>query len=168
MVKIHTLHGDIVLQLSSDKAPVTVENFLDYCRMGFYHQTIFHRIIKDFMIQGGGFAPGMREKKACKTIINEADNGLLNQRGTIAMARTADPHSASAQFFINVRDNPFLNFRAKTPDGWGYCVFGRVVEGMNVVDQIRSVITGDHGGLYQDVPQKEVIITHVTLPKEEA
>ena len=162
MVTLHTNHGDIVIETFDAKAPATVENFLAYCRSGFYDNTIFHRVIKGFMIQGGGFEPGMNQKPTEKSIKNEADNGVKNQRGTLAMARTSDPHSATAQFFINVVDNSFLNFKSPSRDGWGYCVFGRVTEGMDVVDQIRKVATGSSGG-HQDVPKEDVVIQKVTV-----
>jgi peptidyl-prolyl cis-trans isomerase B (cyclophilin B) len=154
---MQTNKGTIVLELNADKAPKTVENFLNYAKKGFYDGTIFHRVIDGFMIQGGGMEPGMREKSTDAPIQNEANNGLANERGTIAMARTPDPHSATAQFFINVSDNDFLNFRAETTDGWGYCVFGKVVEGMDVVDEIRKVETGSFG-FHQDVPKEDIII----------
>ncbi|KPK39286.1 MAG: hypothetical protein AMJ69_06115 [Gammaproteobacteria bacterium SG8_47] len=157
MIKLHTNHGTIVLELDHNKAPQTAANFEQYVRDGFYDGTIFHRVIDGFMIQGGGMEPGMKEKQTRAAIKNEADNGLTNERGTIAMARTPDPHSASAQFFINVKDNAFLNFRSATPDGWGYCVFGRVVDGMDVVDKIKGVATGSQG-FHQDVPVEDVII----------
>ncbi|AVQ86924.1 MULTISPECIES: peptidylprolyl isomerase B [Plesiomonas] len=162
MITLHTNHGDIVLQLNHEKAPITAKNFEDYCREGFYNNTIFHRVIDGFMIQGGGMEPGMVEKETKASIKNEANNGLKNKRGTIAMARTMDPHSASSQFFINVADNDFLNFRAENRDGWGYCVFGEVVEGMDVVDKIKGVSTGSYG-YHQDVPRDEVIINSVTV-----
>jgi peptidyl-prolyl cis-trans isomerase B (cyclophilin B) len=162
MVTLHTNHGDIVIETFDEKAPVTVQNFLDYCRSGFYGNTIFHRVIKGFMIQGGGFEPGMTQKTTKKPIKNEADNGLKNDRGTLAMARTNDPHSATAQFFINVVDNAFLNFKSPSRDGWGYCVFGKVTDGMDVVDQIRKVATGSSAG-HQDVPKEDVIIQIVTV-----
>lgn len=162
MVKLNTNHGTIVLELDADKAPETVANFLQYAKDGFYDGTIFHRVINGFMIQGGGMQPGMKEKQTREPIQNEADNGLTNARGTIAMARTPDPHSASAQFFINVADNDFLNFRAPTQDGWGYCVFGKVVEGMDVVDKIKSVDTGNRG-YHQDVPVEDVVIESVEV-----
>lgn len=162
MITLHTNHGDIVLQLNHKKAPITAKNFEDYCREGFYNNTIFHRVIDGFMIQGGGMEPGMVEKETKASIKNEANNGLKNKRGTIAMARTMDPHSASSQFFINVADNDFLNFRAENRDGWGYCVFGEVVEGMEVVDKIKGVSTGSYG-YHQDVPRDEVIINSVTV-----
>jgi len=157
MVKLHTNFGTITLELDAERAPETVRNFLNYVESGFYDNTLFHRVIDGFMIQGGGFEPGMRQKPTNAPIRNEADNGLKNERYTIAMARTADPHSATAQFFINVKDNPFLDFTAPTPQGWGYCVFGRVVEGMEVVDKIKAVPTGRRG-FHQDVPLEDVII----------
>ncbi|MDE2608551.1 MAG: peptidyl-prolyl cis-trans isomerase, partial [Burkholderiales bacterium] len=151
MVELHTNFGVIRLELDSDKAPKTVENFLNYVRKGHYDNTIFHRVIDGFMIQGGGFEPGMKQKESDAPIENEANNGLQNDRGTIAMARTNDPHSATAQFFINVKDNEFLNFKAPNSSGWGYCVFGKVIEGLDVVDQIKAVKTGSRG-FHQDVP----------------
>ncbi|KMJ43733.1 peptidylprolyl isomerase B [Xenorhabdus khoisanae] len=162
MVTFHTNFGDIVINTFADKAPVTVENFLNYCSEGFYDNTIFHRVINGFMIQGGGFEPGMKQKVTKDPIKNEANNGLKNSRGTLAMARTNDPHSATAQFFINVVDNDFLNFRSERPDGWGYCVFAEVVEGMDVVDKIKGVSTG-RSGMHQDVPREDVIIERVTV-----
>ncbi|MBS0545978.1 MAG: peptidyl-prolyl cis-trans isomerase [Proteobacteria bacterium] len=156
-VKLHTNHGVITLELDAEKAPVTVENFLGYVKAGHYDNTVFHRVIDGFMIQGGGFEPGMTQKPTGEQIKNEADNGLKNDRGTIAMARTQAPHSATAQFFINVADNDFLNFRSPDLQGWGYCVFGRVTEGMDVVDSIRKVKTGS-SGFHQDVPKEDVII----------
>ncbi|MBS9436567.1 peptidylprolyl isomerase B [Photorhabdus noenieputensis] len=162
MVTFHTNFGDIVINTFADKAPVTVENFLNYCRNSFYDNTIFHRVINGFMIQGGGFEPGMKQKPTDAAIKNEANNGLKNNRGTLAMARTNDPHSATAQFFINVVDNDFLNFRSERPDGWGYCVFAEVVEGMDVVDKIKGVSTG-RSGMHQDVPLEDVIIEKVTV-----
>ena len=162
MVTLHTNHGDVVIETFDGKAPVTVQNFLAYCRSGFYDNTIFHRVIKGFMIQGGGFEPGMIQKTARNPIKNEADNGLKNDRGTLAMARTDDPHSATAQFFINVVDNGFLNFKSPSRKGWGYCVFGKVTEGMDVVDQIRKVATGSSAG-HQDVPKEDVVIRSVTV-----
>nr|EIL1982939.1 peptidylprolyl isomerase B [Providencia rettgeri] len=162
MVTFHTNHGDIVIKTFDDKAPVTVENFLTYCREGFYNNTIFHRVINGFMIQGGGFEPGMEQKNTKAPIKNEANNGVKNSRGTLAMARTNDPHSATAQFFINVVDNDFLNFRSERPDGWDYCVFAEVVEGMDVVDKIKGVSTG-RSGFHQDVPREDVIIEKVTV-----
>ncbi|MBI3147203.1 MAG: peptidyl-prolyl cis-trans isomerase [Betaproteobacteria bacterium] len=157
MVILHTSLGDITLELDTEKAPLTVQNFLDYVREGHYDNTVFHRVIDNFMIQGGGFAPGMRQKPTRATIANEAQNGLKNHRYTIAMARTPDPHSASSQFFINVADNAFLDFRNATPQGWGYCVFGKVTAGMDVIDQIRGVKTGSRSG-HQDVPVDDVLL----------
>jgi peptidyl-prolyl cis-trans isomerase B (cyclophilin B) len=157
MIKLTTNLGAITLELDAEKAPKTVANFLDYVQAGHYDGTIFHRVIDGFMIQGGGFTPGMKQKPTKAPIENEAANGLKNVRGTIAMARTSDPHSATAQFFINVADNDFLDFRAPSGNGWGYCVFGRVVEGMDVVDKIKGVKTGSKG-FHQDVPVEDVII----------
>ncbi|MGL9774299.1 MAG: peptidylprolyl isomerase B [Sodalis sp. (in: enterobacteria)] len=162
MVTLHTNYGDIVIKTFADKALLTVENFLNYCRSGFYDNTIFHRVINGFMIQGGGFVPGMEQKATQAPVKNEANNGLKNNRGTLAMARTNDPHSATAQFFINVVDNDFFNFRSERPDGWGYCVFAEVTEGLDVVDKIKGVATG-RSGMHQDVPKEDVIITHVTV-----
>ncbi|WP_431223388.1 peptidylprolyl isomerase B [Serratia sp. L9] len=162
MVTFHTNHGDIVINTFADKAPITVENFLNYCREGFYDNTIFHRVINGFMVQGGGFEPGMRQKDTKATIKNEANNGLKNTRGTLAMARTNDPHSATAQFFINVVDNDFLNFRGENAQGWGYCVFAEVAEGMDVVEKIKAVKTG-RSGMHQDVPVEDVVINSVTV-----
>lgn len=156
---LETSKGNINLMLDTDNAPNTAANFLQYVEDGFYNGTIFHRVISGFMIQGGGMEPGMNQKKPRTPIENEASNGLQNLRGTIAMARTADPHSASAQFFINLKDNDFLNFRASTPDGWGYCVFGEVTSGMDVVDEIASVDTGS-SGMHQDVPVEDVVINN--------
>ena len=158
MIKLHTNLGVIALELDADKAPKTVRNFLDHVAAGHYDNTVFHRVIDGFMIQGGGFEPGMRQKPTGAPIENEASNGLKNARGTIAMARTSDPHSATAQFFINVSDNEFLDFKSATGQGWGYCVFGRVVEGMDVVDAIKGVRTGNKG-FHQDVPVEDVVIT---------
>lgn len=162
MVTFHTNLGDIVIKTFDEKSPITVKNFLDYCRDGFYDNTIFHRVINGFMIQGGGFEPGMQQKTTKDPIKNEANNGLKNNRGTLAMARTNDPHSATAQFFINVVDNDFLNFRSEQQNGWGYCVFGEVVEGMDIVDKIKGVETG-RSGLHQDVPVEDVIIKRITV-----
>ncbi|ATM99707.1 MULTISPECIES: peptidylprolyl isomerase B [Proteus] len=162
MVTFHTNYGDIVINTFADKAPATVENFLDYCKEGFYDNTIFHRVINGFMIQGGGFEPGMNQKATKAPVRNEANNGLANNRGTLAMARTNDPHSATAQFFINVADNDFLNFRAENANGWGYCVFAEVVEGMDVVDKIKAVSTG-RSGFHQDVPREDIVIKSVTV-----
>ena len=162
MVNIHTNYGVIGLNLFADKAPLTVENFLNYVKEGFYDNTIFHRVIDGFMVQGGGFEPGMEQKESKATIQNEANNGLENNIGTVAMARTNDPHSATAQFFINVGDNSFLNFRAESGDGWGYCVFAEVSEGMDVVNKIKDVKTGN-SGYHQDVPFEDVIIQKVVI-----
>lgn len=162
MVTFHTNHGDIVIKVFADKAPISAANFLDYCRSGFYDNTIFHRVINGFMIQGGGFESGMKQKPTKEQIKNEANNGLKNTRGTLAMARTMAPHSATAQFFINVVDNDFLNFRSETPEGWGYAVFAEVVEGMDIVDKIKSVKTG-RSGMHQDVPVEDVVINSVTV-----
>jgi peptidyl-prolyl cis-trans isomerase B (cyclophilin B) len=161
-VKLTTGKGDIVLELDAAAAPQTVENFMTYVKDGFYDGTIFHRVIAGFMIQGGGLDAQMQRKPTRAPIANEADNGLSNQTGTIAMARTADPHSASAQFFINVKDNGFLDHRSKTDPGWGYCVFGKVVEGMDVVKAIESVPTTTRAGM-PDVPQTPVVITQAVL-----
>jgi peptidyl-prolyl cis-trans isomerase B (cyclophilin B) len=156
MVKLHTNHGIITIQLDAAKAPQTVANFIDYVNSGAYSNTIFHRVIPNFMIQGGGFEPGMKQKATKTPIQNEAANGLKNDKYTIAMARTGDPHSATTQFFINTGKNDFLNYPGQ--DGWGYCVFGKVTEGMDVVDAIGKVKTGNRGG-HGDVPQEDVIIT---------
>jgi peptidyl-prolyl cis-trans isomerase B (cyclophilin B) len=152
-----TTMGAITLELDRERAPGTVENFLSYVRSGHYNNTLFHRVINGFMIQGGGFEPGMRQKPSAKPIQNEASNGLKNNRYTIAMARTSDPHSATAQFFINVADNDFLNYTAPKPENWGYCVFGRVTAGTEVVDKIKAVATMRYG-MHQDVPDQEVVI----------
>ncbi|MBI4756122.1 MAG: peptidyl-prolyl cis-trans isomerase [Betaproteobacteria bacterium] len=157
MVRLHTSLGAITLELYPEKAPESVRNFLDYVSAGLYDNTVFHRVINGFMIQGGGFEPGMHQKPTRAPIRNEADNGLGNERGTIAMARTSDPHSATSQFFINLADNSFLNHTSPSGQGWGYCVFGRVTEGMEVVDQIKAVATGTRG-FHQDVPVQDVII----------
>ena len=157
MIKLHTNHGVITLKLFADKAPETVANFIQYVKDGHYDNTIFHRVISNFMIQGGGFDSDMKQKSTRETIKNEANNGLSNKTGTIAMARTMEPHSASAQFFINVKDNDFLDHSAPTVQGWGYAVFGEVVEGMDVVDAIKNVATTSKGG-HQDVPRDAVII----------
>ncbi len=157
MVTLHTNLGAISLELDATRAPQTVANFLQYVRDGHYNNTIFHRVIDGFMIQGGGFAPGMKQKPTRQPIKNEADNKVPNAAYTIAMARTSEPHSASAQFFINVANNEFLNYSAPTAQGWGYCVFGRVVDGNEVVDRIKSVKTGNRGP-HQDVPLEDVLI----------
>ncbi|MEU6595265.1 peptidylprolyl isomerase [Streptomyces sp. NPDC046881] len=156
-VELNTNFGRIVVELNDAEAPKTVENFLSYVRSGHYDGTIFHRVINGFMIQGGGFTPDMSQKPTQAPIQNEADNGLKNNNYTLAMARTNDPHSATAQFFINVSDNAFLNYSAKTPTGWGYAVFGKVTEGQDVVDSIKGVKTGSRGG-HQDVPTEPVVI----------
>ncbi len=161
-VRMQTSVGDIVLELDADKAPKTVTNFLDYARAGFYDRTLFHRVIPGFMIQGGGFEPGMSQKRAGAPIVNEADNGLKNDIGTIAMARTPDPNSATSQFFINVKNNAFLDFSSPTAQGWGYCVFGRVIDGMDTVHAIEKVSTRARDG-HQDVPVEDVVILKVTV-----
>ena len=161
-VKLVTNHGDILIELNEDKAPNTVANFLSYVEDGFYDGTIFHRVIENFMIQGGGFTEDFVQKTPKAPIKNEANNGLSNVKGSIAMARTGDPHSATAQFFINTVDNDFLDFRGKNGPAWGYAVFGRVVEGMDVVDAIRSVSTGNKGP-HQDVPTENVVINQATI-----
>jgi len=160
MIKIETNHGTITIELDADKAPITAANFKKYIEDGFFDNTIFHRVIPNFMIQGGGFNPGMLQKQTMDPVENEADNGLGNDRGTIAMARTNDPHSATAQFFINLKDNDFLNHSGKNPQGWGYCVFARVTDGMDVVDKIAAVATGNSGG-HGDVPVDDVIIEKI-------
>lgn len=162
MILMKTNKGDITLDLDAEKAPNTVANFLKYVESGHYNGTIFHRVISNFMIQGGGFDEKMSQKPAPHTVDNEANNGLKNEVGTIAMARTSDPHSAGAQFFINTKDNAFLNFSAPTTQGWGYCVFGKVVDGMDVVKEIEGVVTG-RSGPHRDVPVEPVIITEVTV-----
>ena len=156
-VKIQTSMGDLVIELDAENAPLTVENFLQYVRDGFYDNTVFHRVIDGFMVQGGGFEPGMKQKPVRAPIKNEAGNGLKNDAYTVAMARTSDPHSATAQFFFNVVNNNFLNFRAANADGFGYCVFGKVVEGRDVIDKIKAVPTGNRG-FHQDVPAEDVVI----------
>lgn len=162
MVKLHTNSGVITLELFEDKAPKTVENFKQYVREGHYDNTIFHRVIPNFMVQGGGFEPGMKQKDTRSPIKNEANNGISNSVGTVAMARTMEPHSASAQFFINVADNDFLNHSAETVQGWGYAVFGKVIEGMDVVEKIKSVPTTMRAG-HQDVPAEDVVIERAEL-----
>ncbi len=162
MVIFHTSQGDITLELFSDKAPETVANFLKYVKAGHYSNTIFHRVIDGFMIQGGGFEPGMQQKPTDGSVKNEANNGLSNETGTVAMARTMDPHSASCQFFINVNDNKFLDHKNETPQGWGYCVFGKVISGMEVVNQIKGVATGNFAG-HSDVPKEDVVIESVEI-----
>jgi peptidyl-prolyl cis-trans isomerase B (cyclophilin B) len=164
-VQLNTSMGNITLTLNDELAPKSTENFLDYVRSGHYDGTIFHRVIANFMVQGGGMTAGMKQKPTKATIENEADNGLQNTRGSVAMARTSDPHSASSQFFINVVDNAFLNFSAPTSQGWGYAVFGEVTEGMDVVDAIRQVKTGS-SGFHQDVPKEDVTIIKATILEE--
>ncbi|GHF98523.1 peptidylprolyl isomerase [Thalassotalea marina] len=162
MITFQTSLGDIKIALDFDKAPVTAENFAQYAKDGYYNGTIFHRVIKGFMAQGGGFASGMEEKDTRASIENEANNGLSNKRGTLAMARTQDPHSASAQFFINLVDNDFLDFKNESVQGWGYCVFGEVVEGMDIVDKMTLVETGRFG-FHDDVPKEEIIINNTIV-----
>ncbi|RMS45693.1 hypothetical protein ALP65_04417 [Pseudomonas aeruginosa] len=165
MIKLHTNHGVITLKLDEEKAPETAANFKEYVKSGHYDNTVFHRVINNFMIQGGGFEPGMKQKPTRAPIKNEANNGLTNKVGSIAMARTMDPHSASAQFFINVADNDFLNHTAPTTQGWGYAVFGEVVEGMDVVNKIKGVATTMRSG-HQDVPAEDVIIEKAEIVEE--
>ncbi|MBT0587401.1 peptidylprolyl isomerase [Alteromonas oceanisediminis] len=162
MITLHTSMGDITLELYADKAPNTVENFLRYAREGFFDGTIFHRIIPNFMVQGGGFTADMEQKDTHAPIENEANNGVANERGTIAMARTNDPHSATSQFFINGKDNDFLDFQSETMNGWGYCAFGKVTEGMDVVEKMEGVKTGNHG-YHADVPVEPIVIESVTV-----
>ena len=158
MVILHTNHGDITIELDAENAPATVANFLQYVKDGHFDNTLFHRVIPGFMIQGGGFTPGMSQKPTRAPVANEAGNGLKNASYTLAMARTSDPHSATAQFFINVADNAFLDYKGPSPQGWGYCVFGKVVGGTDVVDRIAGVATGT-SGFHQDVPKQDVVIT---------
>lgn len=160
MITLKTNHGDIVIELEQEKAPITSENFTRYVKDGFYNGTIFHRVINNFMIQGGGFEPGMIEKSTRAPIQNEAKNGLSNMTGTIAMARTMDPHSASAQFFINVSDNKFLDYPGQ--DGWGYCVFGRVTKGMEVINKMKTMDTTMRAG-HQDVPVDDLVIEEAVI-----
>lgn len=162
MITLHTNLGDITLELDHEKAPKTAANFKQYAQDGFYEGTIFHRVIRNFMIQGGGLTADMETKETRETIENEADNGLSNSIGSVAMARTNDPHSATSQFFINVQDNGFLNHSGKNPQGWGYCVFAKVTEGMDVVSKIKAVDTGSKGS-HQDVPLEPVVIERVTV-----
>ena len=157
MIKLHTNHGEITIDLDSEKAPITVQNFIDYVNSGHFDNTIFHRVINDFMIQGGGFESGMNQKKTRASIQNEAANGLKNDAYTVAMARTSDVHSASSQFFINISDNGFLNYTSPTSEGFGYCVFGKVVEGKDVVDKIKKVETTNKSG-HQNVPVEDVVL----------
>lgn len=165
MVTIRTTFGEIKLELDAEKAPKTVANFISYARDGFYDGTIFHRVIDNFMIQGGGFDADMAQKETAEPIENEADNGLKNDFGTVAMARTSDPHSATAQFFINVKDNDFLNHSSKDAQGWGYAVFGRITAGEDVLDKIRAVPTTSRGG-HQDVPADPVIIESIEITED--
>ena len=165
MIIFNTNHGPISIELNSEKAPKSAENFLQYAKKGFYNGTIFHRVIDGFMIQGGGFEPGMSQKSNHDPIDNEADNGLSNLTGTLAMARTAEPHSATSQFFINVSDNFFLDHRGKTAQGWGYAVFGKVVDGMDVVNKIKSCQTTSSGG-HQDVPIDDIIIESTDVTED--
>lgn len=165
-VRLNTSHGEIILLLNKEKAPITVENFVSYVKSGHYDGTIFHRVIYDFMIQTGGMDADMNEKPTNKSIKNEANNGLGNLSGTVAMARTSDPHSASAQFFINTNDNAFLNFSSETDDGWGYCVFGEVVEGSETVDKIEDTPTTTKAG-HQNVPEEPVVIINAEIIEEE-
>ncbi|SFI21481.1 peptidylprolyl isomerase [Nitrosomonas sp. Nm34] len=162
MIKLHTNYGVIGIELDSDKAPITTQNFLNYVNNGHYDNTLFHRVIDGFMIQGGGYEPGMKQKKTLAPIKNEAANGLKNDAYTIAMARTSDVDSATSQFFINVNDNNFLNYTAPTTQGFGYCVFGKVVEGKDVVDKIKKLKTGNNAG-HQNVPLEDVIITKAEI-----
>ncbi len=160
-VEMTTSAGTLRIELDDAKAPLSTQNFLDYVRAGHYDGTVFHRVIKGFMVQGGGFEPGMKQKTARAPITNEANNGLKNRKYTLAMARTSAPHSASAQFFINTVDNGFLDFKSETPQGWGYAVFGKVVAGTDVVDKIEAVATGDKGG-HENVPLQDVTIIKAT------
>jgi peptidyl-prolyl cis-trans isomerase B (cyclophilin B) len=162
MVKLHTSHGVITLELDEKRAPETVANFLEYVKSGHFSNTVFHRVIPGFMIQGGGFEPGMKQKPTRAAVRNEADNQLKNTNYTVAMARTADPHSATAQFFINVADNAFLDYKSASAQGWGYCVFGKVSAGTEVVDKIKGVKTGPRG-MHQDVPVTDVIIERAEI-----
>ena len=164
-VRLNTSHGEIILALNEEKAPITVANFVSYVKSGHYDGTIFHRVIYDFMIQAGGMDEEMNEKPTNTSIKNEANNGLGNLSGTIAMARTSDPHSASAQFFINTNDNAGLNFSSETNDGWGYCVFGEVVEGEDTIDKIENASTTSKAG-HQDVPEEPIIITSAEVIEE--
>ncbi len=165
IVQLDTNYGQIVIELNAEKAPLTVANFLDYVESGHYDGTIFHRVIDGFMIQGGGMDANMNEKRTGTPIKNEADNGLKNEIGTIAMARTQDPHSATAQFFINVKNNDFLNYSAPNIQGWGYAVFGKVTDGMDVVNQIKGVPTGKYG-FHGDVPREPIVINSAKIIKK--
>ena len=161
-VKLQTTLGEIVIALDAKKAPISTDNFLTYVKDGFYDGTIFHRVMPGFMAQGGGFTTDFKQKATRDTIQNEADNGLKNDRGTVTMARTPDPHSASSQFFINYKDNEFLNYKSSTPQGWGYAVFGQVIEGMEVVDEMARQPTGSRG-MHQDVPKTDIVITKAVV-----
>lgn len=161
-VKLETNYGDIIVRLDARKAPISTANFVQYVKSGFYDGTIFHRVIKNFMVQGGGFTPDLKQKETRAAIRNEADNGLKNKKYTIAMARTGEPHSATAQFFINTKDNDFLDFKSQTPQGWGYAVFGKVIKGQEVVDKIAAVTTGKKG-YYDDVPMENVTIKKAVI-----
>jgi peptidyl-prolyl cis-trans isomerase B (cyclophilin B) len=165
MITFETNQGPITIELDFENTPKTAENFLDYAKNGFYEGTIFHRVIDGFMIQGGGFDENLQSKKGNPPIANEANKNQANKRGTVAMARTSDPHSASSQFFINVKDNDFLNFTSESSNGWGYCVFGKVVEGMDVIDKIKKVKTGNRAG-HQDVPTDAIIIEKVIVSED--
>jgi len=164
-VKLETSMGDITLELNLEAAPITSKNFLDYVESGFYTGTIFHRVISGFMVQGGGMDSDMQQKSANASITNEANNGLTNDIGTVAMARTSDPHSASAQFFVNVKDNAFLNHSGESQSGWGYCVFAKVIDGMETVKQMEAVATGSQGG-HQDVPKEPIAIISASVVTE--
>lgn len=165
-VRLSTTLGDITLALDAEKAPVSVENFLEYVKSGHYAGTVFHRVIDDFMIQGGGYDSTLTKRPTRDPITNEADNGLENKVGTVAMARTSDPDSATAQFFINIKDNAFLDHTAKTPEGWGYAVFGEVEDGMDVVDKIKAVATGAKGMFSKDCPQEDIVINSAEVIEE--
>jgi cyclophilin family peptidyl-prolyl cis-trans isomerase len=165
VVEMKTNKGTITIELFPDKAPKSVENFTAYADSGFFNGTIFHRVIRDFMIQGGGYTTGLERKETKPPVANEANNGLKNEVGTLAMARTSDPHSATSQFFINVKDNAFLDFKSETPQGWGYTVFGKVTGGMDVVEAIENTATSDRGGAFQNLPQDQVVIESVTVKK---
>lgn len=162
MITLHTTLGDIAIELDHEKAPKTAANFQKYAEDGFYEGTIFHRVIDGFMVQGGGMDAEMNEKETREPVENEADNGLTNVLGSLAMARTGDPHSATAQFFINIKDNDFLNHTSKDSNGWGYCVFGKVVDGMDIIEKIKAVKTGNKG-FHQDVPEESITIERVTV-----
>ncbi len=162
MITLQTNYGPITIELDFENTPATAKNFIDYAKEGFYDGTIFHRVINGFMIQGGGFDQDMKQKPVKKSINNQANQSALNKRGTIAMARTSDPHSATSQFFINVVDNDFLNFKSETPNGWGYCVFGNVIEGMDIIDKIKKAATTSRAG-HENVPVEPIIIEKVLV-----